>query len=539
MKHTPVDTLVIGGRVYTGVARRTRANAVLLRDGRVLAVGSERSLRAAKSRGTKILHVPDSAITPGLWDAHTHFFYWALNRELIIDVTGLDTLKKTLARISRERARKRLGEWVVARGFDQNLWQGGFPNARDLDSAVPHHPAMVHSRDGHSVWLNSAALRLLDITALTHDPPGGCYLRDEHGAPTGVLQEKAIALLPDPVSEFAARTDVAALRVIDRALASAYRIARRHGIIGVHSVDDAPSLTHLQRHHHEDVLGLRVVHAIPLDRLDDACRLGLRSGLGDDWLRLGAVKVFADGALGSQTAHMFDEYPRRPGYRGVASIPADELREIAIHAVRHGWALWVHAIGDQAVHDVIAAIAATRRIGRAPLPHRIEHAQCVRAADIRRMARSAIVASVQPAHVLGDIATADRHWPRARRHAYPLRALLDAGVTLAMGSDVPIESIDPRRGLHGAVTRTDAAHNPAGGWFPQQRISVAEALHAFTRGAAASVGMPTPYGTISPGAPADLTIWRDNPHTASVEDLLSLRIAGVVIGGIADTDTDA
>lgn len=473
----------------------------------------------------------DAVITPGLVDCHTHFFYWALHRALTISVSDCKSLDETLERIRRQARARSVGDWVLALGFDHNLWPQGLPNARDLDQAVPDQPAIVHSRDIHTAWLNSAALKRIGITPRTRDPKGGRYLRDARGRPTGIVQEAAVNLLPDPVQEFAERTDAETIRAIDRALEDAYHVAWSFGIVGAHSVDEATSLTHLQRHHRERRLGIRVVHAIPLAGLPHAQKLGLRTGLGDAWLRLGAVKIFADGSLGSQTAYMFHPYPGSGGHCGVPVLAGEELREVAVTAARDGWSLWIHAIGDRAVHEAITAIAAARRVQQTPLVHRIEHAQCTRPADIRKMARLGIVASVQPCHIMGDIRTAERHWPRASRNAYPFRAMLDAGVTLAIGSDVPIESLDPRRGLFGAVARTDEQGYPKGGWYPGQRLTVKQVLRGFTTGAAAAVGGPKLAGTLAPGALADLTLWHDDPFKTPPEALLNLRIAGCVIDG--------
>ena len=470
-----------------------------------------RALRSKAPTRTRTVDLRPLVLTPGLVDSHTHLFYWALQRALVVDVSGLRSPDETLIAIRRGGRTKRIGEWTVARGFDQNLWGGDFPTATDLDRAIRDRPVVVHSRDGHSAWLNTRGLRAAGVTPRRPDPPGGRFLRDSRGRPSGVVQEAALDLLPDPVADFARRTDARALAVVDAALDDAYRIARQHGLVGVHSMDDAPSLNHLQRQHRDGRLGLRIVHAIQLAQLDRALALGLRTGLGDEWLRLGAVKIFSDGALGSQTALMFDDYPGRAGYVGVGNVAGEALAQAAVKAARHGWALWIHAIGDRAVHEAVVALRAARRVEECPLPHRIEHAQCLRPADVRRMAHAGITASMQPCHLLGDIATADRQWPKARRNAYAFRALLDAGVTLAFGSDAPIESLDPRRSFFGAVARTDEAGQPDGGWFAQQRLTIGETLHAFTRGAAASLGLPAPYGDIAVGAPADLTLWRDDP----------------------------
>jgi predicted amidohydrolase YtcJ len=424
-----------------------------------------------------------------------------------------------------------LGDWVVGRGFDYNTWPEGVPRAADLDRAVPDRPTIVYSRDGHTAWLNSPALERVGITGRTRDPKGGRYLRDVSGRATGIVQEAAVGLLPDPVRKFGQRTDAAAVRAVDGAVEQAYRVAWSLGIVGVHSMDDAVSLTHFQRQHRDRRLGVRVLHAIPLANMAGAISLGLRSGLGDDWLRIGAVKIFADGALGSQTAYMFASYPRSGGHCGVPIVAGEELRNVTVEAARNGWAVWIHAIGDRAAHEAVKAIGAARRVEESPLPHRIEHAQCVRPADMRKMARLGIVASVQPSHVPGDIRTAERHWPRASRNAYAFRAMLDAGIDLAVGSDVPVESIDPRRSLFAAVCRTDEQGYPAGGWYPGQRISVADVLRGYTAGAALAVGGAKTAGTLAPRAPADLTLWHDDPLTAPPESLLDLRIAGCLVGG--------
>jgi predicted amidohydrolase YtcJ len=516
----PHPELLIRARRFHSLRRGRTVEAMAIESGRILAVGRWRAISRLKGRSTKQIDLGNGVVTPGLVDCHTHFFYWALHRALTIDVSDCRSLAETLARIRHQARRRSVADWIIALGFNYNCWPEGRPDASDLDRVLPERPVMVFSRDVHTAWLNSAALQRADITTRTLDPKGGRFLRDSHGRPTGIVQEAAVELLPDPVWEFAERTDAAAVRTVDRALEQAYRVAWSHGLVGVHAVDGAASLRHLQRQHSERQLGIRVVHSIPLENLSHAKELGLRSGLGDRWLRLGGVKVFTDGALGSQTAYMFRPYPDSGGNCGIPVTVGAELREVAVDAARSGWALWIHAIGDRAVHEAVAAIAAARRVETAPLAHRIEHAQCARPADIRRMARLGIVASVQPAHIMGDIRTAQRHWPRASRNAYAFRSMTEAGVTLAIGSDVPVESIDPRRGFFGAVTRTDEHGYPTGGWYPGQRLAARQVLHGFTGGA-----------TLAPGAVADLTLWHDDPLTAPPEALLDLRIAGCVVDG--------
>lgn len=533
------ELILLARRCHTFQVTPRTTQALAVADGRIVGLGTRRTVLRSRGRSTRVLDLGSAVVTPGLCDCHTHFFYWALSRALVIDVSRSTSLDAALQTIRTRAPPTHVGEWILARGFDHNRWGRDFPRAADLDRALPHRPVIVRTRDGHSAWLNTLALKRAGITRATPDPVGGRYLRDARGWPTGIVQEAAIDLLPDPLRDFARRTDADARRVVDRALYRAYRTAWRLGIVGLHTMDDGASLRHLLRHHAERRLGVRVLHAVPLADLPHAVQLGLRSGFGDGWLRIGGVKILADGALGSQTAYMFDPYPGRGTDCGVPLVSGPQLKETVREVARQGWAAWIHAIGDRAVHEAVAAIIAAGRVAAPALPHRIEHAQCVRPADVRRMARAKVVASVQPSHLLGDIATADRCWPRARSNAYPLRRMLDDGVVLAAGSDVPIETLDPRRSLFAATTRTDEHGQPPGGWFPQQRISPEEALLAFTRGAAVAAGRLAPAGILVPGAPADLTIWDDDPLRAAPEALLQIGIRGCVVDGQVHLAEDA
>lgn len=533
------ELILTVGRIEDLRARAGNDTALGLRAGRIVARGRRRDLLRNRTRRTRVLTMPHATVTPGVVDCHTHFLYWALLENLAIDLSMLNSLNAVLHRIYTQARRHTVDGWVLARGYDYNRWSVSPPTAAELDRVLPDVPVIARSRDGHNAWLNSTALQRCGITRNTADPKGGKYLRDADGHPTGIVQEVAVDLLPDPLRDLARRTDSDAHRLVDRALRGAYRTAWAHGITGVHSVDDGASLAHFQRQRADGRLGLRVLHAIPLSNFERAIGLGLRSGLGDEWLRIGGLKIFSDGSLGSQTAYTLEPYPGRSDYCGVPVVAGDELKNLVAKAVTHGWAVWVHAIGDRAVRESIDAIAGVRKLRGLPLPHRIEHAQCVRPADVRRLARAGIVASVQPCHILGDIETAQRHWPDTQQHAYPLRRMLDAGVTIAAGSDVPIESLDPRRGLYGAVVRADEQGRPAEGWIPKQRISVLEALRAYTHSAAAAAGLAAPVGTLEVGAPADITIWAEDPRRVPAERLLDVELLGCIVGGEPRLGDDA
>lgn len=511
-------------RVLTMDARPLRgATSVGICRNRIIAVGTRRQVGELRGRHTAVLDYPHGVLIPGFIDAHTHFYGWACRPD-VVDLVGVRSMTEALRRIARAARKVEPGRWVLARGFDKNHWQGTFPSAVDLDAVTGDVPTQVISRDGHTAWVNTAALRLAGITARTPSPPGGSIHKGASGRPTGILQENAIGLLPDVRSSL---TDAQKRR----ALLAGISRAHRYGVTCVHSVEEREALLWFQRLRAEGRLTLRVRYAIPMERLDDAIRLGLTVGLGDNLLRLGGVKLFADGALGSQTAYMFEPYPGRPDYFGVPVLVGAELRQAVVKAAEAGLPCWVHAIGDRANHEVIDALAGARRSQPAPLRHRIEHAQCVRPADARRMGRLKIIASMQPCHIVGDMETAERHWPNVLAWTYPVRSLLKAGAPLAFGSDIPVETFDPVVGLHAAVNRQTLDRTPPGGWQMREAIGVLEALRAYTAGGAYAAGDETQLGRIAPGMLADFVLLSEDPLAIPRERLLDLRVLVTVCNG--------
>jgi predicted amidohydrolase YtcJ len=533
-------TLVIHARRVLHMGRESgrEPTTIAVHGRRVHALGSRRQIDRLRGRHTEILDLPDTVVTPAFIDAHTHFHMWAARPDItqLADVTSLD---EALRRIGQAARGRRRGEWVIARGFDKNHWHGAahaasrrregrqeeqFPSAADLDAVTGDVPTQVQSRDGHSAWVNTAALRAAGITARTKAPPGGAILRDKCGRPTGILQENAMALLPDVASTLSDAR-------VERALLAGIREFHRHGITCAHAVEGPDALRWFQRLHQAGKLGIRIRFAVPSERLEEAVGLGLMSGLGDDWLRICGVKYFADGSLGSQSAYMFDPYPTRRGYRGVPVCVGKELRERVCKAARAALPCWVHAIGDRGVHEVVEAFAAARRVESRPLLHRIEHAQCVRPADARRMGKLKVIASMQPCHIVGDIDAAEEHWSNVLRWTYPIRSLHEAGVPLAFGSDVPVETFDPIVGLHAAVNRQTLDRTPAGGWQMRQAIGVRDALRAYTVGGAYAAGDADQLGRIAPGMLADLALLSGDPLRIPRERLLDLRVVATVCGG--------
>ena len=513
--------LFVASRVHTlSAAGPASANAVLVANGRVIAVGDVDQLRNSR-RDAEVHDFGETVITPGLTDAHIHITEWAVARQHV-ELGGADSIEECLAAIARSPGKD---AWVQGRGWNPHKWGGGYPDRHQLDKAISDRPAAFQSHDMHALWVNTAALERAGITASTGDPDGGRIVRDERGEPTGMLLETAAQLVVNRIPKV----------TIDDMMASvldAQRELHSFGITGIHSFpgfhlpepDPLPVLQQLLERGH---LGLRVLQHIPLDKLDNAIELGLRSGFGGDWIRIGGVKMFLDGALGSRTALMRTPYENSSDC-GVDVLPEPEFKDFVRRAADAGIATVVHAIGDAAVARAFDVLSSVPQVGA--IPHRIEHVQCF-PMDRRALLSSGIVCSVQPCHLMTDWPAADRHWGARGAATYAFRTLLDGGAVLACGSDAPVEAVDPRLGLYAAVARRDTRHEPKQGWHAEQNISIGEVFAGYTNGAAVAAGAVGSQGAIVPGAFADFAVWKQDPLLCTGAELLELEVAATIVGG--------
>jgi predicted amidohydrolase YtcJ len=501
-----------------------RAEAVLVRGGRVAAVGRWAEVRA-RAPDADVLELPGLTLTPGLTDSHVHLVEWALGRRGV-DLTEARSPTEAADAVARYDGPAR-GDWIIGRGWNPHHWTES-PHRDALDRVRPDRPVLLQSLDMHSLWANSAALRAAHIHAGTADPDGGRIERDERGEPTGVLRENAMPLaqraVPEPAME-------------DRreAVLDAQRTLHRWGVTGVHTVEP-DSLGLLESMRDGGLLRLRVLQHLPVARLDDAIRLGVRSGFGGEWLRIGGVKMFLDGALGSLTALLRDPYIGTGADRGVATLDPDEFRAIVRRGTAAGLAMTVHAIGDAAVDLALDVLGGEGAALTGPVPHRVEHAQLVapdrlgRAGGPPDPALRGLVCSMQPSHLMTDWPAVDRHWGERGRWAFPCRSLEEAGAILALGSDAPVDPPDPRLGLYAAVARRSLNGNPDGGWHPDERLSVGRALAGYTSGPARAAGDPR-QGRLEPGAFADLVAWDRDPLAETAEGLREMRAVLTMVGG--------
>lgn len=523
----PPALAVLNGRVHTLDPRRPAAEALFAWQGRVVHVGGEAEVRAlaAQAAGCATVDLRGGCAVPGLTDSHIHFLAFGFN------LAGVALSEVPSQEIALERVRRAVraaapGEWIEGWGWDHSLWPGRrFPHRGSLDAVAPDTPVALRRKDGHLVWVNGAALAAAGVTRDTPDPEGGRIGRDADGAPSGLLFERAQDLIfravPPPT---AAGADAAARR----AQAELHRL----GITGVHIPEGAVTLAALQRLAAAGELRLRATAMLAAEGLDAALAIGLRTGLGDDFLRLGPVKLFVDGSLGSETAAMLAPFEGQPENRGLLTLQPDALLDAVRRAAGGGLACAVHAIGDRANRLVLDAFEASRALwAPAGLRQRIEHVQVIDRQDLPRLAALGVIASVQPIHATQDMDLVDRLWGERGRNAYAFRSLLESGATLAFGSDAPVESPDPLAGLYAATARRRADGRPPDGWYPGERIGIEAALRAYTAGAAYAAGREAHSGALVPGAWADLTALSRDVLAGPAEAILETRVTHTVCAG--------
>lgn len=521
------DLVLHNGTIYTMDPDRPRAEAVAIAGNRILAVGDDEELRGLLAPGGEALDLQGRTVLPGFTDCHIHFLSYAL-RLRQINLTGLASKEAVLERVAARAAEATPGRWLEGGGWDRNLWADpSFPTRADLDRIAPQYPVVLSSKCGHALWANSRALERAGITVDTPDPEGGEIVRHPAtGEPTGILKEQAIQLVHQAIPK-------PGLEEIEEALVQAIPHLHRAGLTGIHNCEGAESFAAFQRLASRGELKLRVLMHIPLKNLDSAIQLGLRTGFGNEVLRIGAVKSFADGSLGARTAAMLEPYEDEPHNRGLMVLSEEELKALVERACRAGIAPAVHAIGDRATHTVLEACQAHRSLWAAQgLRPRMEHAQLLTPEDIQRLGRLSVTASMQPIHCTADMEMVDRHWGARGAGAYAFRSLLDAGAPLAFGSDCPVEDFSPLAGIHAAVTRRRADGFPGPqGWRPSERITVAEAVRAYTQGAAYASGDERLQGSITPGKLADLVVLSQDIFTVHPMDILQTEVVATIFDG--------
>ena len=527
------ETVLTNANGYTPTAWGLQqfSTMVIGDDGRILAVGEEDLL--GDQDPARVIDVGGNTILPGLIDAHAHVYGLGFAKSTL-DLVGVQSLAAATKRISDYAERNPNIRWIQGRGWNQVLWPvQEFPTAADIDAVVSDRPVWLRRIDGHAGWANSAGLRMAGIDDDTPDPIGGKIIRDQRGHATGVLIDKAMSLMARHVPEPDKKDYRQAITLaIDSLVAE--------GLTGVH--DAGIGLTNVEVYlsmADSDELDMRIYAMLGgAGNVLDAVGKPLR-GHGNDRLDIAAVKLFADGALGSHGAAMLEPYSDDAENRGLPFWTEDELTAFVTKANNMGFQVGIHAIGDRGNRMALDAFAHAQGNELSLLRNRVEHAQIIALDDIPRFAELGVIASMQPTHATSDMNMAeDRVGPERIRGGYAWRRLLDSGAVIASGSDFPVELSNPFHGLYAAISRQGRDGQPAGGWYPDQALTRIEALHSFTLAAAYAAHQEDRLGSLEPGKWADFIVIDRDYFEVPAEEIDDIRVLQTWVGGRRVFDAD-
>ena len=529
------DLVLTNGRIYTVDDTRPMVSALAVRGGRVLFAGSDAEARALATPSTQVIDLHGATVVPGFVDAHAHLLGLG-NMLRRVNLAGSSSYDEVIARVKAFAKDVRPGEWILGRGWDQNRWTPKeFPTQDALSRAFPNNPVVLKRVDGHALLANAKALERARVTAATADPAGGRIIRTASGAPAGVFVDNAQSLVeravPSPTREDTRKAILAAITE-----------ANRWGLTGVHDAgEDAETIGIYEALAKAGDYHLRnyVMLSDPGDPGSDATlrnpyiQRGPQSALYDGHLWIRALKLYADGALGSRGAALLAPYSDEPSNSGLLVSRPEHIRAWADTALRRGFQVNVHAIGDRGNRIVLDAFdSALKKFPKADHRFRIEHAQVVSPEDIPRFAKLGVIPSMQATHQTSDMRWAEaRVGPQRIRGAYAWRSLLNTGVIIPNGTDFPVEEVNPLLTFHAAITRQDPANRPAGGWYPEQKMTREEALQSMTIWPAYAGFQETILGSLTPGKYADFVVLtRDIMHVPDTE-ILDTRVSSTWIGG--------
>ena len=520
------DLVLFNGRIFTVEKSMPWAEAVAMRDGKFIAVGSDAEVKKLIGKNTQAVDLQGKLVLPGFNDAHVHFANGGLYL-LGIDLRPARDEKEFVSIIKEYIKKLPAGEWVTGGHWDHENWPSKkHPHKGLIDAVTPDHPVLVSRLDGHMALANSLALKLAGITRDTPDPQGGEIVKDKKsGEPNGILRDNACdlvsALIP-PLSR--SRRE------------QAIRTAMRHAQeLGVTSIQDNSSREDLEIYQEllaKGELGVRINAWRGPDSIGDLSRTGIQAAFGGPFLRLGVIKLFVDGSMGAGTALFFEPYADDPATAGLPIYKEEELNALVLAADKAGLQIAAHAIGDKANAWILNAFAKARaENGARDARHRVEHSQVVRPDDVRRFKDLAAIASVQPCHCIVDMRWAEKRIGARVQDAYRWKSFQQAGVRLAFGTDWPVERLDPRMGIYAAVSREFTSGGPAGGWQPAEKLSMAEAIEYYTLGSAYAEFQENVKGSVFPGKYADLVVLEKNLFEIPKKEILSTAVSMTVLAG--------
>src|SRR5580765_5595321 len=527
----PSATLIVtNAAVYTVDKQQPKAEAVAVFGDRIVAVGSRADIDLWSGPQTKVIDARGKLLLPGFNDAHVHFIQGGAQLEQV-QLTDAATPEEFAKRIAAQAKKTAKGEWILGGRWDETKWpKPELPTKELIEPVTGDIPGFVERYDGHEALANSAAMKLAGVDAKTVDVSGGVIVRDASGNPTGIFKDAALELINKAIPAMSREQRI---RVARRALEHAASL----GVTSVQHMNpefaDVAAYSELAE---KGELTTRI-YAVPMETdWRDQAKVGIRRAWGSSYLRLGGVKGYADGSLGSRTAYMFEPFTDDPGNRGLLSDemhPPSAMRDRLMQADAAGLQLRVHAIGDRAISmmlDIFADIE--KEHGYHDQRFAIEHAQHMAQKDFERFAKLHVVASMQPYHAIDDGRWAEARLGHERaRYSYAWRSFLDHDVTLAFGTDWPVAPLDPMPGVYAAVTRATLDGKNAGGWIPEEKITLPEAIEAYTMGAAFAEFQESEKGSISPGKLADMVIVSDNIFNVKPEAIRDVKVTTTIVAG--------
>jgi predicted amidohydrolase YtcJ len=535
MAQQSADLVLTNGRIYTVDNARPQVSALAVRDGRVLFVGSDAEAKALAGPSTQVIDLRGAAVYPGFTDAHAHLLGLG-NMLQRVNLAGSTSYDEVIERVKAWAKNVKPGEWIQGRGWDQNRWPvKEFPTHEALSRAFPSNPVVLDRIDGHALLANARAMELAHVTAATRDPAGGRIVRLASGAPSGVFVDNAKSLISRAVPE-PTRANTR------KAILAAVAEANRWGLTGIHDPGEGAEAVGI----YEELARAGNYNLRNYVMLSDPGEPGSAKAMGNPYIQRGpqnalydghlwirAIKLYADGALGSRGAALLAPYSDDPTNSGLLVSRPEHIEAWAEWALRHGFQINVHAIGDRGNRVVLDAFdSALRKIPKANHRFRIEHAQVLSPQDIPRFARLGVIPSMQATHQTSDMRWAEsRVGPQRIRGAYAWRSLLNTGVIIPNGTDFPVEEVNPLLTFHAAVTRQDPTNWPAGGWYPEQKMTRQEALQSMTIWPAYAGFQESVLGSLTPGKYADFVVLDRDIMTVPDTEILAARVLSTWVGG--------
>lgn len=525
--HEKADAVFTNGKIFTVDKNNPLVDAIAVKEGKILALGSNADIERFIGTSTQTHDLSQRLVVPGFIDAHVHLTYGA-HHMTEWNLKGMDSIEKIQEIIAAKVKELPEGAAIRGYGYDNNLFPGRkWPTKEDLDEAAPHNSVVIRRWDGHSIWVNSVVLRDAGITKDTPDPQGGVIEKDpKTGEPTGILKETAMSLIKVKT--------IAELPPTKEVLQTALEYASRLGLTGIQTSSTFEEVEMFKELNEEGRLPLRIYAWLPYEEIDECIEKGIRQSQGDDMVKIGFLKLFIDGVIDAQTALLFKVFPEDPDYDHLAIYPEEEFYAMVERAHKLGFQVGTHAIGDKGVNWCLNAVErAQQKHGKKDLRHRIEHTQVIHFDDADRFGELGVIASMQPTHLSSDM---NIYHTKSRKElakrAYAWRTLIDNGATLAFGTDWPVEGLNPVRSLYCCVTRKKIeTGKPEGGWIPEQKISLEEAIKYQTLGPAYAAFEEDIKGSLEVGKLADMVVLSKDLFSVEPAEILNTKVLLTILGG--------